>query len=718
MSETEFPAKLLQAGRETAADLRHIRRSLPAAIQNMPDAVRCLGIPLGVLQSADSLLRKRSRLYLREMTKYVQRSLPDTMPPESFLSGLRRLRPELAGRKLVWVCWWQGEEKAPEMVRYCLASLRRHMPEDAELHLITEKNCASYIELDPVFTEKAAKGIITSVHLTDILRMQLLYLYGGLWADATCYFTDGSCFEQAWDTEFFSPCTMAGRERIHETSHGKWFSFLMGGRPGNAVCAYGLYALRRYWENRENMPDYVLIDYVIAAGYKALPEVRRAIDTKPAVRCDHIWDLLRCMYYAAEEEDYQRLVESEGVFKLSYRLEFPFYKGGKPTAYFWFLQDQGSTGADRTAADPGNCGTNVQAEAAVSENAELLTVIVPVYNAELYLERCLNSILSQTWKNLEILLTDDGSEDGSVRICRKFADKDTRIRLIETTHGGQGRARNLALEQMRGEYVLFVDADDFIHPQMAERLLAGARQSGAEIVQCGYAETAEDGTVLRRWHALEKRGYIPPRMKQALEPDLTCFTKCPVVQTEEKTEDAILIQGVPDVVCWNKLCSRRIAELCRFPEGICYEDRMFTLQQRYYTRTVAYIDETLYFYVQTSGSTMRREPDAYRLRSSLAVMQQISDFCREKNLPENYKKERADQYWECLALVRDTYRKPEFREYYLQGLEYMKGIVHEWDSDHFSRKLHRLIVRCMKINFRLTLEVYLAEERLAEKWKK
>ena len=101
---------------------------------------------------------------------------------------------------------------------------------------------------------------------------------------------------------------------------------------------------------------------------------------------------------------------------------------------------------------------------------ELITVIVPVYNTEKYLERCLDSIVGQTYRDLEILLIDDGSTDSSGEICRQYAEADDRITVLVKENGGQASARNLGLDRMQGEYVLFVDSDDYVSPDFVEEL--------------------------------------------------------------------------------------------------------------------------------------------------------------------------------------------------------------------------------------------------------
>ena len=114
----------------------------------------------------------------------------------------------------------------------------------------------------------------------------------------------------------------------------------------------------------------------------------------------------------------------------------------------------------------------------------LITVIVPVYNIEPYIERCIQSILHQTWENWELVLVDDGSEDSSGKICDKYAQKEQRINVIHKKNGGQSSARNTALEISNGEWIFFVDGDDYIASDTLEYLWKFATEKQCDFVSC------------------------------------------------------------------------------------------------------------------------------------------------------------------------------------------------------------------------------------------
>lgn len=122
--------------------------------------------------------------------------------------------------------------------------------------------------------------------------------------------------------------------------------------------------------------------------------------------------------------------------------------------------------------------------ASCTEVSPLISIIVPVYNCEPYLEQCLRSLLDQSWADFEVLLINDGSQDRSGAICDEFAAIDVRIRVTHTPNGGVSAARNLALEQAQGEYVTFVDADDYVAPDFLERMVS--HMASADLVACAY----------------------------------------------------------------------------------------------------------------------------------------------------------------------------------------------------------------------------------------
>ncbi len=183
-------------------------------------------------------------------------------------------------------------------------------------------------------------------------------------------------------------------------------------------------------------------------------------------------------------------------------------------------------------------------------DSPLITVIVPVYNVLEYLPRCVRSITAQTYRNLEILLVDDGSGDGTGALCDELAEEDSRIRVFHQENGGTSRARNLALAHARGAYVGFVDSDDYISPDMYERLAEAIETYGTGAAQIGRDEIGEDGNPL------------PDICRPPREPE--------VIESVKFMEELLMHRG--DCSFCTKLIRRDLFPPEAFPPGKLNED--------------------------------------------------------------------------------------------------------------------------------------------------
>ena len=192
-------------------------------------------------------------------------------------------------------------------------------------------------------------------------------------------------------------------------------------------------------------------------------------------------------------------------------------------------------------------GSPSQSGAAAS--APLISLIIPVYNVKAYLRECLDSALAQTWPNLEILIVDDGSTDGSGNICDEYARRDARIRVFHTENGGLSCARNFALDRAGGEFLAFLDSDDVIEPNAIETLARAALRFDAGIAVCRI------------------RNFCLNRQFD-LGPDVTCPT---VLEGDELTEQIASMDRIRYCV-WNKLYRADLFAGIRFPAGRIYED--------------------------------------------------------------------------------------------------------------------------------------------------
>lgn len=237
-----------------------------------------------------------------------------------------------------------------------------------------------------------------------------------------------------------------------------------------------------------------------------------------------------------------------------------------------------------------------------------VSVIVPAYNAEKYLEQCLDSLVRQTLGEIEIVVVNDGSTDGTAEILDRYqAEYPDKVRAFSKENGGQASARNLALRCCRGEYVGYMDADDYAREDMFEKLYGKAKETACELVVCGHYNICGG-----------EQKYVP-------------FEKgdCP----------RDFFQGVL-VSPWNKFFLREtlLRSGVEFPEGYIYEDTAWFMELIPYFPSVARVEEGLLYHVIRENSTMTAEQNE-RTAQIFPVMQHILDFYRERELFSEYRDE-------------------------------------------------------------------------------
>jgi len=221
----------------------------------------------------------------------------------------------------------------------------------------------------------------------------------------------------------------------------------------------------------------------------------------------------------------------------------------------------------------------------------LISVIVPIYKVEKYLDKCVASIVAQTYTNLEILLVEDGSPDRCPAMCDAWAEKDERIHVIHKKNGGLSDARNAGIDAARGEWLTFIDGDDYIVPEYCETLLMAAETTGAQIAvgNLWYAYPEDDGTMwLEVW---------PSSIRRPMQ----TFTGV------ESIDRFFEHGGIDLCVSWGKLYHRSIfcsPRRLRFPVGALHEDQFTTYKCYYEAERVVVVDTPLYYYVQRPGSIM------------------------------------------------------------------------------------------------------------------
>ena len=204
----------------------------------------------------------------------------------------------------------------------------------------------------------------------------------------------------------------------------------------------------------------------------------------------------------------------------------------------------------------------------------LVTIIVPVYNVEDFIDQCLQSIVGQSYRNLEIILVDDGSTDDSIKICRRYAKMDSRIKIIEQIHGGPSKARNTGIQAANGAFYTFIDSDDWVEPCMIENLLKLLERYGADVACCNFDKC--EGNLRGKVHKVTMHGEIVYTQKQAKE----CF----------------MLENGFMCYAWNKIYKANIFENLRFPEGMLYEDITTTYKVIEMSNKIVFCDDCYYHY--------------------------------------------------------------------------------------------------------------------------
>lgn len=241
---------------------------------------------------------------------------------------------------------------------------------------------------------------------------------------------------------------------------------------------------------------------------------------------------------------------------------------------------------------------------------DTVSIIVPIYNKEKYLEKCLDSILGQTYRDLEIVLVDDGSQDDSLEICRKYAESDERIHIYAKENGGVASARNLGIEKSQGSFLAFADPDDYLHPECISLLKKAVEETGVEIAYCHAvdvnANTGETRTVS------EETGQ---------------YKVIPVMEYD-------WVDRRSHSVSWGAVYRRSIVENIRFEGDLKIgEDTLFLANCIYKAHAVCCVDQALYYYYLnddsvTSGRYTERKLDELEAwRRVCLVFEDIPKVC-------------------------------------------------------------------------------------------
>ncbi len=237
------------------------------------------------------------------------------------------------------------------------------------------------------------------------------------------------------------------------------------------------------------------------------------------------------------------------------------------------------------------------------QNGDLISIIIPVYKVEAYLKECLDSVINQTYKDLEIILVDDGSPDNSGKMCDEYAQKDSRIKVIHKENGGLSSARNAGLDIATGEYVCFIDSDDVIDERYIEILHNMCVENNVDIAECGF-ERFIDAPIFEKNNKNSVQLFSPNEMQYRLYSD----------------------DAVRTTVVWNKMYKKYVYENKRFPNGKIHEDEYTTYKVFYDSKSnIAVTNLILYHYRVNSESITGRKYNVKRL-DALDAFEERKDF--------------------------------------------------------------------------------------------
>ena len=271
---------------------------------------------------------------------------------------------------------------------------------------------------------------------------------------------------------------------------------------------------------------------------------------------------------------------------------------------------------------------------------KIISVIVPVYKVEKYLRKCIDSIINQTYKNLEIILVDDGSPDNCGAICDEYTANDSRVKVIHKENGGLSSARNAGIDIASGDYIAFIDSDDYIDVNMIKTLYKKISDDNSDMAICNFSYVDENGKMI-----YEKNEYMP-------------------IKTEVISGRDILYNKLLEAKSWywviacNKIYKKSLFDGIRYPIGKLNEDEFIIHEIYFRCKKISCIETSMYYYVQRSNSIINGEYSVRRLDAIEAYLKRLN-FVFINNFDSNIIYKYYLCYWGCLA---DSYKRANMND--------------------------------------------------------
>ena len=317
-----------------------------------------------------------------------------------------------------------------------------------------------------------------------------------------------------------------------------------------------------------------------------------------------------------------------------------------------------------------------------------VSIVVPVYNVEPFLRECLESIEGQSFSDYEVLIINDGSTDGSAKIAQAFVDKYDNWHLIQKENGGLSSARNAGIARARGEYICFVDSDDYIEKDYVQKLYDAACEYDADMVIADYHEVDDKGRDLQRdkGKALYQQGVI----------------------TRDESLHALTYVGgyhyaTAVVVAWNKLVRTDIMKRFLYKEGVLHEDEFLIMPLLLACDRIAWITDDIYAYRQREGSIMQDEKLAFRHLEVLDAFEERIRLSQDVGNIELTRKLKMAYFWDIEVwyyFMRTIYKVPWYKLYGYFASR-MWGALFKYGNIWWKSKIVKYII------FSMAPEVYL-----------
>lgn len=299
---------------------------------------------------------------------------------------------------------------------------------------------------------------------------------------------------------------------------------------------------------------------------------------------------------------------------------------------------------------------------------ELISIIIPIYNVEKYLSRCINSVIKQTYKNLEIILVNDGSTDNSETICREYIKSDSRINYIKQNNSGLSTARNTGIKNAHGKYLIFIDSDDYVNVHFVEDLYYALINTNADIAMCDY--------------------------QKVYEKDVNIYNKnLSIIETvkDNKFENLYNDKSTITTVAWNKIYKKEIFDKIKYPDGKIHEDEYIIPYILKQANSITYTNSKYYYYYQrpnsiTGSYSMKRLDILKALRDRVhffennkilkarALYNYYYQLCYQKKMMLQYFPKEEDIISKITKEIKEV-KKDFFTNIYINPLRKLKILI-------------------------------------------